>query len=67
MSIEAGQLTIPVIWSEDCLRHEPAGEVWLGIRDDGTEIPERARAVLAAVRQAGAPVAGARPHDVHAL
>src|SRR5580693_1240414 len=67
MSIEAGQLSIPVIWSEDCLRHEPAGEVWLGIRDDGTEIPERARAVLAAVRQAGAPVAGARPHDVHAL
>jgi acetoin utilization deacetylase AcuC-like enzyme len=67
MSIEAGQLSIPVIWSEDCLRHEPAGEVWLGIRDDGTEIPERARAILSALREAGASVAGARPHDVEAL
>ncbi len=35
-------LRIPVIWDEDCLRHEPAGEVWLGVRDAGTEVPERA-------------------------
>lgn len=32
---------IPVAWHEDCLRRQPAGEVWLGERIDGTEVPER--------------------------
>jgi acetoin utilization deacetylase AcuC-like enzyme len=67
MSVMAGQLRIPVVWNEDCLRHEPAGEVWLGIRDDGTEIPERARVILDALRRAGAPVAEARRHEADAF
>jgi acetoin utilization deacetylase AcuC-like enzyme len=54
MSVEAGDLRMPVAWSEDCLRHEPAGEVWLGLREDGTEVPERARVILAALQAAGA-------------
>jgi acetoin utilization deacetylase AcuC-like enzyme len=72
MSTDAGLdgtvwLRIPVIWDEDCLRHEPAGEVWLGVRDAGTEIPERASVILAALRAAGAQVLPAGQHDVAAL
>jgi acetoin utilization deacetylase AcuC-like enzyme len=56
-------MPVPVVWSEDCLRHEPAGEVWLGVRDPGTEVPGRALVLRAALEQAGFPVREARPHD----
>src|SRR5258708_34511388 len=50
---------LPVVWSEDCLRHEPAGEGWLGVREPGPEVPERATVLLAALTQAGAAVTDA--------
>ena len=53
---------LPVVWSEDCLRHEPAGEVWLGVWEPGTELPERATVLLAALTQAGATVTDTRRH-----
>jgi len=56
-------LPVPVVWSEDCLRHEPAGEVWLGVRDPGTETPARALVLRDALTAAGAPVLAARVHD----
>src|ERR1700728_983636 len=56
-------LPVPVVWSEDCLRHEPAWEVWLGVRDPGTEVPARALALRDALSAAGAPVVPAREHD----
>jgi acetoin utilization deacetylase AcuC-like enzyme len=56
-------LPVPVVWSEDCLRHEPGGEVWLGVRDPGTEIPARALVLRDALAAAGAPVVPARRHD----
>ncbi len=62
MSTEAGNLRVPVVWSEDCLLHEPAGEVWLGTREIGTEVPERAAVILRALRTAGAEVLPARQH-----
>ena len=55
-------LPVPVVWSEDCLRHEPGGEVWLGVRDEGTEVPARAVVLRDALAAAGAPVVPARPH-----
>lgn len=67
MTIEGGKLGIPVVWHEDCLRHQPRGEVWLGQRDEGTEVPERATVILQALTSAGAPVVPARPHDEAAL
>jgi acetoin utilization deacetylase AcuC-like enzyme len=60
-------LDIPVVWSPDCLAHEPAGEVWLGVWEDGTEVPERARVLLAAMQAAGAPVVPAQHHGDAAL
>src|SRR5512132_727161 len=61
MSEQPG-LTVPVVWSEDCLRHEPGGEVWLGVRDQGTEVPARALILRDALAAAGAPIVPARPH-----
>ena len=58
---------LPVVWSADCLRHEPAGEVWLGIWEAGTEVPERANVLLASLTQAGASVRDAMAHDTSAL
>jgi acetoin utilization deacetylase AcuC-like enzyme len=58
---------LPVVWSEDCLRHDPAGEVWLGVWEPGTELPERASVLLAALTEAGASVTDARRHELDAL
>jgi acetoin utilization deacetylase AcuC-like enzyme len=55
-------LAVPVVWSEDCLRHEPGGEVWLGVRDVGTEVPARALVLRDALVAEGAPIVEARPH-----
>ena len=55
-------LPVPVVWSEDCLRHEPGGEVWLGVRDEGTEVPARALVLREALTAAGAPVVPAVRH-----
>jgi acetoin utilization deacetylase AcuC-like enzyme len=55
-------LPVPVVWSEDCLRHEPGGEVWLGVREDGTEVPARALVLREALAAAGAPVVAAVRH-----
>jgi len=56
-----------VVWSEDCLRHDPGGEVWLGVRDAGTEVPARALALRDALVAAGAPIVEARPHGEQVL
>jgi acetoin utilization deacetylase AcuC-like enzyme len=55
-------LPVPVVWSEDCLLHEPGGEVWLGQRDEGTEVPARALAISGALTAAGAPLVAAARH-----
>ena len=52
---------MPVVWSDDHRLHEPGGEVWLGVRTPGTELPERAERILAALTEAGAPIVDASP------
>ena len=58
---------ISVIFSENSLLHEPAGEVWLGVWEDGTEVPARARVLLEALTAAGATITQARTHERDAL
>jgi acetoin utilization deacetylase AcuC-like enzyme len=64
---EGDVLGMPVIWHEDCLLHEPTGEVWLGVRDDGTEVPERATVILQSLIRAGATIMPTAGHDEAAI
>ena len=45
-------MRIPVVWSERHRLHEPGGEVWVGVRTPGTELPERAERIRAALADA---------------
>lgn len=67
MTVEGGVLDMPVVWDADCLLHQPAGEVWLGARDDGTEVPERATVILESLTEAGLRVVPSAGHDASAL
>jgi acetoin utilization deacetylase AcuC-like enzyme len=55
-------LGIPVVWSDRCLLHEPGGEVWIGVRIPGDEVPARALAIREALVAAGARFDEAEEH-----
>jgi acetoin utilization deacetylase AcuC-like enzyme len=57
----------PFVWSDECLRHEPEAEVWVGVRTPGTEVPARAVAIRGSLLAAGAREVGAVAHDDSAL
>jgi acetoin utilization deacetylase AcuC-like enzyme len=57
----------PFVWSDDCLRHEPDAEVWVGVRTPATEVPARAVAIREALVAAGAREVAASAHDDSAL
>jgi acetoin utilization deacetylase AcuC-like enzyme len=58
---------LPFVWSDDCLRHEPAAEVWVGTRTPATEVPARATALREALLDAGASEVAAVAHDDSSL
>ncbi len=58
---------LPFVWSDDCLRHEPEAEVWVGTRTPATEVPARALAIREALLNTGAPEIPAVAHDDSAL
>jgi acetoin utilization deacetylase AcuC-like enzyme len=60
-------LELPVVWSDRCLAHVPGGEVWIGVRIPGDEIPERALAIKDSLVEAGAPLVEAERHGDEAL
>src|SRR4051812_6973719 len=45
---------MPVVWSDDHRLHDPGGEVWLGVRIPGTELPARAERIRDALAEADA-------------
>jgi len=58
---------VPFVWSDDCLRHEPAAEIWVGVRTPATELPERASRIREALVAAGAREVPATAHPDDAL
>jgi acetoin utilization deacetylase AcuC-like enzyme len=58
---------LPFVWSDDCLRHEPGAEVWVGVRTPATELPARTLAIREALAAAGAREVTATAHDDSAL
>jgi acetoin utilization deacetylase AcuC-like enzyme len=64
------KLGLPIVWSDRHRLHEPGGEVWIGVRTPGTEVPRRAEAIRDALRACDAPFVAAEPHpdeDVFAV
>lgn len=47
---------MPVVWSDHHRLHEPGGEVYVGVRTPGTELPERAERIRAQLEGEGAVV-----------
>jgi acetoin utilization deacetylase AcuC-like enzyme len=60
-------LAMPVVWSDRHRLHEPGGEIWVGVRTPGTEVPERAERIHAALAAAGARFVDAQPAGDDAL
>jgi acetoin utilization deacetylase AcuC-like enzyme len=58
---------MPVVWSERSRLHEPEGEVWVGVRTPGTELPIRAERIREALVGAGARLVAATAHPREAL
>ena len=52
-----------LVWTAACLRHDPAAEIWVGVRTPGTEVAQRATTIRDALLAAGAPLVDAEPHD----
>src|SRR6266849_1447887 len=53
---------MPVVWSDSCRLHEPAGEIWIGIRTPGTENAARADAILAELVEEEPRIVNAEQH-----
>ena len=54
--VAAWRSAIPVVWTDAHRGHVPGGEVWIGARIPGDEVPERAEAIRDALTGAGAVV-----------
>jgi acetoin utilization deacetylase AcuC-like enzyme len=60
-------LSTPVVWTDRHREHEPGGEIWVGVRTPGTEVPERADRIRAALEADGAPLVEAAAHEDEAV
>jgi len=57
------QLTMPVVWSDDCRLHDPAAEIWIGVRTPAVETAARTQAILETLRVAGGQTVPAEQHE----
>ena len=61
------RVSLPAVFNQAHRLHEPGGEIWVGVRTPGTELPERAERIRAALLDAGARPVEAEPHGDEAL
>ena len=57
------QLTMPVVWSDDCRLHDPAAEIWIGVRTPAVETAARTDAILETLRAAAGQTVPAEQHE----
>lgn len=55
------------VWSPTTHRHEPKGEVWVGVTTPGTEVPARVDVILDALAAADVETVEASPYDDSAI
>jgi acetoin utilization deacetylase AcuC-like enzyme len=60
-------LSIPLVWSDDHRLHDPAAEIWVGVRTPAAEVSARAEAIRRALVDAGAELVQAVGHDDRAI
>jgi len=58
---------MPVVWSDSHRLHDPGGEIWVGVRTPGTELPERAERIRAALAAQGVRFVDATDHPTETL
>jgi acetoin utilization deacetylase AcuC-like enzyme len=58
---------VSFVWSDECLRHEPEAEVWVGTRTPATELPARLVAIRGGLLSIGAHEVAAQAHDDSAV
>jgi acetoin utilization deacetylase AcuC-like enzyme len=58
---------VSFVWSDECLRHEPEAEVWVGTRTPATEVPARLLAIRGELLSVGAHEVAAQAHDDSAV
>lgn len=56
------RLAMPVVWTDLHRLHDPAGEVWVGVKIPGSEVSERGEVIREALTAAGAPFVGMVEH-----
>jgi acetoin utilization deacetylase AcuC-like enzyme len=66
-NVAAVALSIPFVWSDQHRSHDPAAEIWIGVRMPAVEVPERAEAIRLALEAAGAELVAAAPHGDAAI
>jgi acetoin utilization deacetylase AcuC-like enzyme len=59
--MSSDMLAMPVVWDERCRLHDPAGEIFVGVRTPGTETLDRLDAIVDALGDAR--LTAAEPHD----
>src|SRR3954471_16971008 len=58
---------MPVVWSDSCRLHDPGGEIWIGVRTEGTEVAARGDAVRDSLGRNGARILDAESHPDESL
>src|SRR3954470_677998 len=58
---------MPVVWSDSCRLHDPGGEIWVGVRTEGTEVAARVDAVRDSLGRNGARILDAESHPDESL